>query len=41
MLGVYAALLAWGVDVRTVMAGLGLLVGTSVSALWWHSRRLR
>jgi len=41
MLGAYAALLAWGLDVRTVMTVLGALVGASVCALWWRSRTLR
>jgi hypothetical protein len=41
MLGTYAALLAWGLDVRAVMVGLGALVGVSVAGLWWRGRRLR
>jgi MFS family permease len=41
MLAVYAALLASGWDVRTVMTGLGALVGGSVALLWWRSRALR
>lgn len=40
LLGSYAALLAWGLDVRTVMVGLGAVVGASVAALWWRGRRL-
>lgn len=36
MLAVYAALLALGLPVRTLMAGLGLLVGVCVALLWWR-----
>jgi hypothetical protein len=39
MLGVYAGLLALGVDVRAVMAGLGALVATSVGWLAWRRAR--
>jgi MFS family permease len=41
MLGSYAALLAWGLDVRTVMVGLGAAVAICVAGLWWRSRGLR
>ncbi len=41
MLGVYAALLAWGLDVRTLMTVLGAFVGASVALLWWRGRRER
>ena len=37
MLGVYAALLALQVDIRTVMAALGVLVAVAVALLWWRS----
>ena len=40
MLAVYAALLALGLPVRTLMAGLGLLVGVCMALLWWRHRRL-
>ncbi len=39
MLGVYAALLALGLPVRSLMSGLGVLVGLCVAALWWHRAR--
>ena len=42
MLGVYAALLAVDVDIRQLMAGLGLLVALVVAALCLRERsRLR
>ena len=41
MLGSYAALLAWGLDVRMVMVALGALVSISVAWLWWRDRGLR
>jgi hypothetical protein len=37
MLGVYAALLALDVEVRVVMAGLGLVVAAFVGLLAWRS----
>lgn len=39
MLGVYAALLALGLDIRSLMTGLGVLVGGGVAALWLRERR--
>ncbi|MDP1649817.1 MAG: lysophospholipid transporter LplT [Rubrivivax sp.] len=39
MLGVYAALLAVDVDIRRLIAGLGLLVALAVAALCLHERR--
>ncbi len=41
MLGSYAALLAWGLDVRMVMVALGALVSISVAWLWWRDHGLR
>jgi hypothetical protein len=41
MLGGFAGLLALGVDVRRIMAALGLLVAALVAGLWWRQRRLR
>lgn len=41
MLGVYAALLWLQVDVRWLMAGLGLLVAVCVAALQWRLPRAR
>jgi hypothetical protein len=38
MLGAYAVVLALGADIRWVMAGLGLFVGSVVAALIWRSR---
>jgi MFS transporter, LPLT family, lysophospholipid transporter len=37
LLGVYAALLALQVDIRAVMAALGVLVAVVVAWLWWRS----
>jgi hypothetical protein len=34
MLGAYAGLQAWGLDVRAAMVALGLLVGSGVGGLW-------
>ena len=39
MLGVYAALLATGVNVRQLMSALGLLVACAVTLLWLQERR--
>ena len=39
MLGVYAGLLALGVDIRAIMAGLGWLVATAVGWLAWRRAR--
>jgi MFS family permease len=39
MLGAYAGLLALGVDVRAIMAGLGLLVASAVGWLAWRRAR--
>lgn len=39
MLGAYAALLAWGLDVRRVMVVLGALVASCVAAVMWQARR--
>jgi MFS family permease len=39
MLGVYAGLLALGVDIRAIMAGLGLLVASAVAGLAWRRAR--
>jgi len=39
MLAVYAALLAWGLDIRSLMTGLGMLVGVGVALLWLRERR--
>jgi hypothetical protein len=39
MLGVYAGLLALGVDIRAIMAGLGALVATAVGWLAWRRAR--
>ena len=39
MLAVYAALLALGLDIRSLMTGLGVLVGGGVAALWLRERR--
>jgi MFS family permease len=43
MLAVYAGLLAVQVDIRALMAGLGVLVSAGVGLLWWleRARRLR
>jgi MFS family permease len=41
MLGVYAGLLALGVDIRAIMAGLGLLVAGAVGWLAWRGPRAR
>ncbi|MDP1902459.1 MAG: lysophospholipid transporter LplT [Rubrivivax sp.] len=38
MLGVYTALLALGIDIRALMAGLGALVAVLVAALAWRER---
>jgi hypothetical protein len=38
MLAVYAALLALGLPVRSLMTGLGLLVGACMASLWWRRR---
>ncbi len=38
MLGVFASLMALDVDVRTVMAGLGVLVAACVAGLGWRVR---
>ncbi len=38
MLAVYAALLKAGVDIRSLMAGLGLMVAAVVGALVWRER---
>ena len=38
MLAVYAALLGVGLPVRTLMVGLGALVGLVMAALWWRAR---
>ncbi len=39
MLAVYAALLAAGLPVSTLMSGLGVLVGLCMAALWWRQLR--
>ena len=39
MLAVYAAVLSLGLPVRSLMTGLGLLVGACVALLWWRHRR--
>lgn len=41
MLGVYAGLLVLQLPVRTLMSGLGLLVGLCMALLCWHRARLR
>ncbi len=41
MLGLFAALLALGVDVRTIMVALGVLVAVLVTLLWRRARRRR
>jgi O-antigen/teichoic acid export membrane protein len=41
MLAVYAVLLALQVDIRTLMAGLGVLVSAAVGLLWWLERTRR
>jgi LPLT family lysophospholipid transporter-like MFS transporter len=38
MLAVYAALLSLGLPVRTLMVGLGLVVGLFMATLWWLQR---
>jgi LPLT family lysophospholipid transporter-like MFS transporter len=38
MLAVYAALLAVDMQVQTLMAGLGLIVGVFMAVLWWRQR---
>jgi len=39
MLGVYAALLALHIDIRNIMAGLGLMVAASVALIIVRARR--
>jgi MFS family permease len=41
MLAAYAALLSVQLDIRTLMAGLGVLVSTVVALLWWLERQRR
>ena len=39
MLAVYAAVLSLGLPVRSLMTGLGLLVGACMALLWWRHCR--
>ena len=41
MLGLFAVLLALGLDVRTIMVALGVLVAVLVTLLWRRARRRR
>jgi O-antigen/teichoic acid export membrane protein len=41
MLAIYAGLLALQLDIRTLMAGLGVLVSAAVGLLWWLERTRR